>query len=98
MMKSLSLAAIAVMTITSCSHDAWNQTYNPSEQTAYEFKSNFKNVVMGGNDIDANQTWSTAVTTKINIKVSKAGTLKIYSQDPIGNVVAPFYTATVAKG
>ena len=98
MMKSLSLAAIALMTITSCSHDAWNQTYNPSEQTAYEFKSNFKNVVMGGNDIDANQTWSTAVTTKISIKASKAGTLKIYSQDPIGNVVAPFYTATVAKG
>ena len=97
LMKSMAFAAVAVMT-ASCSHNAWNQEYNPSEQTAYEFKSNFKNVVMGGNDIDANQTWSTAVTTKISIKASKAGTLKIYSQDPIGNVVAPFYTATVAKG
>ena len=97
LMKGVSLFAVSVMFV-GCSHDAWFQTNDRVRQMAEEYSSNFKTIVLGGQDVDARQTWNTAVSTKVNVSVVKAGTLKIYSENPFGNIVAPLYEATVSEG
>lgn len=85
--------------IVSCSHDSWNQTNSATQRDAEEYASNFKNVVMGGQNVDSRQTWNTAVTTQINLTSAKTGTLKIYTADPgQGSAVAALYTGSVNKG
>ena len=85
--------------IVSCSHDSWNQTNSATQRDAEEYTSNFKNIVMGGQDVDSRQTWNTAVTTQINLTSAKTGTLKIYTADPgQGSAVAALYTGSVNKG
>lgn len=96
-MKSLAVMTVALVTV-SCNHDAWNQHYDQTAQKAKEFEANFKNVVMGGQDIDPNQNWSNVVNTTVSLTAPKAGTLKIYSKNPIGNITAPLYEATVTDG
>ncbi len=68
LMKSLSLAAFAVLA-ASCNHDAWYQQADQTAQKAQEYESNFKNVVMGGAEIDANQKWTTAANSKVTVAV-----------------------------
>ena len=97
-MKGISLLAVAVV-MTSCSHDAWNQTNDVVKQKTEEYSSNFKNIVLGGQDIDSRQIWSTAVSTQITLTSAKTGTLKIYATDPAqGTTVAALYTGVIAKG
>ena len=96
-MKGVFLCGIAVLT-ASCSHDAWNQSYNPAQQAAEEYASNFKTIVLGGQDVDGRQTWNTSVTTEITLTSAKTGTLKIYATDPAqGTTVAALYTGVIAK-
>ena len=98
LMKGVSLFAITVV-MASCSHDAWFQTNDATQRDAEEYASNFKNIVMGGQNVDSRQTWNTAVTTQINLTSAKAGTLKIYTADPgRGSAVAALYTGSVSKG
>ncbi len=100
MKKQLLLKGIAAMavafTAVSC-HSGWGEVYDEN-YAAKEFKANFSNIVMGGQEIDAQQTWNTAVTTRVSVKATKTGTLKIYTQNPIGNPIAPLYTGQVTKG
>ena len=63
LMKGISL--LAVIAFTSCSHDAWFQTNDKVKQEADQYSSNFKTIVLGGQDADARQTWNTAVSTQI---------------------------------
>lgn len=97
LMKGISL--LAVIAFTSCSHDAWFQTNDKVKQEADQYSSNFKTIVLGGQDADARQTWNTAVSTQITLTSAKTGTLKIYAADPAqGTVVAALYTSSINKG
>ncbi|MBR1547950.1 MAG: DUF4842 domain-containing protein [Prevotella sp.] len=69
LMKSVAFATVAMMA-ASCNHDAWYQKADPTAETAKEFDANFKNVVMGGQEIDANQTWSTSAASKVTVNVN----------------------------
>ena len=89
LLKGFALLGVAVL-ITSCSHDAWNQTSSAVQRKAEEFAANFKNIVMGGQDIDASQTWNTAVTTQITITPAKAGVMRIFTTDPVTNIDAAY--------
>jgi hypothetical protein len=54
---------------------------------------------LGGQDVDARQTWNTAVSTEITLTSAKTGTLKIYATDPAqGTAVAALYTGSINKG
>ena len=98
LMKGVSLFAISAM-LVGCSHDAWFQTNNRAKQMEEEYASNFKTIVLGGQDVDARQTWNTAVSTQITLTSAKTGTLKIYATDPAqGTTVAALYTGSIAKG
>ena len=97
LMKGVALLGAAIL-VAGCSHDAWNQTYDGTQQFAAEYSSNFKTLVLNGQNVDPNQMWNTAVTTKVNVSVVKAGTLKIYSANPFGNTVAPLYESPVEAG
>ena len=96
-MKGVALLGAAIL-VAGCSHDAWHQTYDGTQQFAAEYSSNFRTLVLNGQNVDPNQTWNTAVTTKVNVSVVKAGTLKIYSANPFGNTVAPLYESPVEAG
>ncbi len=97
LMKGVALLGAAIL-VAGCSHDAWHQTYDGTQQFAAEYSSNFRTLVLNGQNVDPNQTWNTAVTTKVNVSVVKAGTLKIYSANPFGNTVAPLYESPVEAG
>ena len=98
LMKGVALLGATILTV-SCSHDSWNQTNSATQRDAEEYASNFKNVVMGGQNVESRQTWNTAVTTQINLTSAKTGTLKIYTADPgQGSAVAALYTGSVNKG
>lgn len=94
-LKGVALVAVA-FTVASC-HKGWGEVYDEDYQNR-EFQSNFKAIVMNGQDIDPRQTWNTAVTTSVQVKTDVAGVLKVYGQNPLGQCLAPLYTATVAKG
>ena len=97
-MKGIAVSAIAFSAI-SCNHDLWNQRNDTTNQDVAEFQANFKNTVMGNHDIDAQQTWNTAVTTTITLTSAKSGTLKIYPKDPAqGSTIAALYTSTINSG
>ena len=96
-LKGVSL--LTVIAFASCSHDAWFQKNDRAKQMEEEYSSNFKTIVLGGQDVDARQTWNTAVSTQITLTSAKAGTLKIYATDPAqGTAVAALYTGSINKG
>lgn len=98
LMRCVGLVAVGAI-MASCSHDAWNQTNDATLQLVDEYSSNFKTIVLGGQDVDSRQTWNTAVSTQITLTSAKAGTLKIYSTDPAqGTTVAALYTGSIGKG
>lgn len=91
-----SVALILALVATACSHDT---DYYDQAQKEQEFSDNFVNNVLGGQAVDANQTWSTAKAYTVNVTSEVAeGTLKVYTIDPIGQNSAPLYTTTITKG
>lgn len=95
MMKALAVLALGVAA-AGCSHDEDLFDQSAKEQ---ESAANFKSLVLGGQQVDPNQTWSTAIARTISVSSEVAeGTLKVYTADPIGNTTAPLYTTTLAKG
>ena len=98
LMKGAGAVVISLMA-TSCKHDLWNQQPDTTKKDVVEFQANFKNTVMGGQEVDANQTWNTAVTTRITLTSAKTGTLKIYAKDPAqGSTVAALCTSSINSG
>lgn len=101
-MNSYFLKGVSLLTViafASCSHDAWFQKNDRAKQMEEEYSSNFKTIVLGGQDVDARQTWNTAVSTEITLTSAKTGTLKIYATDPAqGTAVAALYTGSINKG
>lgn len=98
LMKGVSLFAVTVV-MAGCSHDAWFQTNDAVKQTAEEYSSNFRTIVLGGQNVDSRQTWNTASTVRIAVSsVVAEGILKVYASSPVGKSVAPIYEGTIQKG
>ena len=94
-MKGIAVLAL-VVAVSSCSRetDLFDQS-----KLEKEFSDNFQNNVLGGQTVDANQTWSTSTARTINVTSEIAeGTLKVYTADPIGQNSVSLYTASILKG
>lgn len=96
LLKSFATLALALVAV-SCNKYSFDQE---AYQRAKEDESNesFMNNVMGGQEIDPDQTWKTTSSVDITVTPRKDGILKIYTANPIGNVVAPLYTTTATAG
>lgn len=91
--------ATLVLTTAGCMKHEMGDIRRESEQIIQEFHDNFKKTVMGDKDIDPNQTWNTAVTTRLTITVAKSGTLRIFTADPASQAAAAWLAeATVTAG
>ena len=98
LMKGVALLGAAIL-VAGCSHDAWNQTYDGTQQFAAEYSSNFRTLVLNGQNVDPNQTWNTTNTVNLTISSENAeGTLKVYTSSPVGKSVAPIYEGTIQQG
>ena len=89
LMKGVALIGAAIL-VAGCSHDAWHQTYDGTQQFAAEYSSNFRTLVLNGRNVDPNQTWNTAVATQITITPAKAGVMRIFTTDPVTNIDAAY--------
>lgn len=100
-MKSMALTVMAV-TAVSCNHDAWNERPDNTKQEALEYETNFKNMVLGGQAVDASQNWSTATTAKVNVSVNLdyAADYKVYitTSDPLIQQGAYIGVAEIKSG
>lgn len=95
LMKGMAVMALAVAA-GACSHDVGEYDQTAKEQ---ESAVSFVNNVLGGQEVDANQDWSTATSRTITVNSEIAeGKLKVYTVDPIGQNSAPLYTTTIKKG
>lgn len=82
------LAAVSLM---ACNNDI-------EDTTQQQFDDNFKQAILGGENIDSRQEWKTTVKTVLNVSAGEAGTVKIYTENPIGNTVAALATQQVQAG
>ena len=97
LMKGMAALAFGLVAVSCNKSDIFNP-YADQEKNQQESETAFAKNVMDGQAIDANQTWSTANAMEVSVTPSATGTLKIYTANPIGNVVAPLYTANVTAG
>ena len=97
LMKGMAAMALGLVVASCNKMDAFNP-YAEQEAKQQEFTENFQTSVMNGQSIDQNQTWANTTTTQVSVTPSTSGTLKIYTANPIGNVVASLYTASVTAG
>lgn len=98
LMKSMALLAMSV-TAVSCNHDAWDQKQDTTKQETLEYAANFRNTVLGGQNIDASQTWSTAasspITASVNLNYGEDYTLYITETNPLIDKKAAYIGKTV---
>lgn len=97
LMKGMAAMALGLVVASCNKFDAFNP-YAEQEAKQQEFTQNFQTSVMNGQTIDQNQTWATSTPVQVSVTPSTTGTLKIYTANPIGNVVASLYTASVTAG
>ena len=97
LMKGMAAMAFGLVVASCNKFDAFNP-YAEQEAKQQEFTENFQTSVMNGQTIDQNQTWATTTPVQVSVTPSTTGTLKIYTANPIGNVVASLYTADVTAG
>lgn len=96
LLKGMAVLALGLV-VASCNKMDFDQDAYQKAKEA-ESRQKFINNVMGGQDIDPNQTWSTTKSVSITVTPQKDGILKIYAANPIGNIVAPLYTTTAVAG
>lgn len=102
MMKTnlLKGAALLLMAVAgaSCSHDDIQYV----DTTRQDYNNNFKENILGGQDIDPNQDWKTAVNTPVKISVDldyeADYTVYIFASAPIAGKAAYIGKATVKSG
>lgn len=87
--RLMSMSVIAAVALAACTQD---KDFYDSNYARQEAASNFVNAIMNGQDIDPNQTWNNAITTRVAVTPASDGTLKIYPASPIGQTVAPLLT------
>src|SRR5574344_290164 len=71
-----------------------------SETKAFmsQYAQNFSNALLNGGTADDSQTWNTATKLSVSATAPVTGTLKIYQEDPVGNLPAALYTAAISAG
>ena len=94
LMKGMAVMALGLVAVSCNKMDPFNP-YAEQEIKQEEFTNNFQTEVLNGKSVDANQTWATTNAVQINLTPNQSGTLKIYTDNPVGNSVASLYTATV---
>ena len=94
LMKGIAVMALGLVAVSCNKMDSFNP-YAEQEIKQEEFTNNFQTEVLNGKSVDANQTWATTNAVQINLTPNQSGTLKIYTDNPVGNSVASLYTATV---
>jgi len=97
LMKGMAALAFGLVAVSCNKSDIFNP-YAQQKENEKKSEAAFAENVMNGQAIDPNQTWSTANAMEVSVTPSATGTLKIYAANPIGNVVAPLYTANVTAG
>ena len=97
LMKGMAAMALGLVVASCNKMDAFNP-YAEQEAKQQEFTENFQSSVMNGQSIDQNQTWANTTTTQVSVKSEIAGTLKIYTANPIGEIAAALYTQTITAG
>lgn len=85
-------AALALcMFATACSH---NDFMEEQQTKVEEFADNFQALVMGGKEVNPNQTWNTAVSTTVSVSVDmnydEEYNVYIYQRAPLINKSAAF--------
>ena len=96
LLKSFAALALALVAVGCNKFDFDQDAYQRAKEQ--ESNESFMTNVMGGQDIDPNQTWKTTSSVSLTVTPRKDGILKIYTANPIGNVVAPLYTTTATAG
>jgi hypothetical protein len=97
LMKGMAAMAFGLVVASCNKFDAFNP-YAEQEAKQQEFTQNFQTSVMGGQTIDQNQTWANTTATQVSVTSEVAGTLKIYTANPIGEVAAALYTQDITAG
>ena len=96
LMKGMAVLAMGLVAASCNKLDFDQDAYQRAKEQ--ESKESFMNNVMGGQDIDPNQTWKTTEAEKVTVTSQLSGTLKIYTANPHGNVAAALLTQTIEAG
>lgn len=96
LMKGMAVLALGLV-VASCNKMDFDQNAYQKAKEA-ESRQKFINNVMGGQDIDPNQTWATTVTNKVTVNSEFSGTLRLYTANPHGTKAAALYTQDIQAG
>ena len=96
LMKGMAVLAMGLVTASCNRMDFDQDAYQRAKEQ--ESKESFMNNVMGGQEIDPNQTWKTTEAEKVTVSSELNGSLKIYTANPHGNVAAALLTQTIEAG
>ena len=83
LMKGMAVMALGLVAVSCNKMDPFNP-YAEQEIKQEEFTNNFQTEVLNGKSVDANQTWATTNAVQINLTPNQSGTLKIYTDNPVG--------------
>ncbi len=99
LMKGLAVMALG-LTVASCSKDVFDPNALQAENEE-AFNNNFQTNVLNGQEIDENQTWSTAVQSSVNISVNLDADVNysvyVYIDNPVINKDAAYIGSAVIK-
>ena len=96
LMKGMAVLALGLV-VASCNKMDFDQDAYQKAKEA-ESRQKFINNVMGGQEIDPNQTWSTTVANKVTVNSELSGTLRIYTANPHGTKAASLLTQDIKAG
>jgi len=99
LMKGMAVMALG-LAIASCSKDVFDPNALQAENEE-AFNNNFQTNVLNGQEIDENQTWSTAVQSSVNISVNLDADVNysvyVYIDNPVINKDAAYIGSAVIK-
>jgi len=99
LMKGIAVMALG-LTIASCSKDVFDPNALQA-QNEEAFNNNFQKSVLNGQEIDPDQTWSTAapstITATVNLNYGETYTLYITESNPLIDANAAFLGSAVIK-
>ena len=97
LMKGMAVMALGLVAVSCNKMDSFNP-YAEQEIKQEEFTNNFQTEVLNGKSVDANQTWATTDAVVVNVTSELDGTLKIYTNNPVGEIAAPLFTQDITAG
>lgn len=97
LMKGLAVMAMGFVAVSCNKTDAFDP-YAEQQVKQEEFTTNFQEIVLDGQTVDANQTWATTNAVVVSVTSDLDGTLKIYTNNPVGEIAAPLFTQDIKAG